>query len=103
MFFLAGAGLGQYRKAEPPLQLSQAKCLSARPRPQTTQTYGGDPPREFGIFPCMGRHILFKCPRLGANVQHWLPETSPEGESDSNAYASVVCLACTRLHFIHKQ
>ena len=49
----------------------------------------------------MGRHILFKCPRLGTNVQHWLPETSPEDEP--NAYASVVCLACTRLHFIHKE
>jgi hypothetical protein len=51
----------------------------------------------------MGRHILFKCPRLGTNVQHWLPETPPEDEPNSNAYASVVCLACTRLHFIHKK
>ena len=51
----------------------------------------------------MGRHILFKCPRLGTNVQHWLPETPPEDEPNSNAYASVVCLACTRLHFIHKE
>ena len=49
----------------------------------------------------MGRHILFKCPRLGTNVQHWLPETSPEDEP--NSYVSVVCLACTRLHFIHKK
>jgi len=61
----------------------------------------------------MGRHILFKCPRLGANVQHWLPATSPEDEAGSNSagsnsagsnsYVSVVCLACTRLHFIHKE
>jgi len=50
----------------------------------------------------MGRHILFKCPQLGTNVQHWLPANSPD-EPGSNAYASVVCLACTRLHFIHKQ
>ena len=49
----------------------------------------------------MGRHILFKCPRLGTNVQHWLPETSPEDEP--NSYVSVVCLACARLHFIHKE
>jgi len=56
----------------------------------------------FALFPPMGRHILFECPRLGTNVQHWLPETSPD-EPSSNAYASVVCLACTRLHFIHKQ
>jgi hypothetical protein len=51
----------------------------------------------------MGRHIIFKCPRLGTNVQHWLPETPPEDEPSSNSYASVVCLACTRLHFIHKE
>jgi hypothetical protein len=50
----------------------------------------------------MGRHILFKCPRLGTNVQHWLPDTPPD-EPNSNSYASVVCLACTRLHFIHKE
>jgi hypothetical protein len=51
----------------------------------------------------MGRHILFRCPRLGTNVQHWLPATSPEDEASSNSYVSVVCLACTRLHFIHKE
>jgi hypothetical protein len=51
----------------------------------------------------MGRHILFKCPTMGTNVQHWLPATPPDDEPDSNSYVSVVCLACTRLHFIHKQ
>ncbi len=57
------------------------------------------------MFPRMGRHILFKCPRLGTNVQHWLPAASP-GDASSNSassYVSVVCLACTRLHFIHKE
>ena len=49
----------------------------------------------------MDRHILFKCPRLGTTVQHWLPKISPCEEPDS--YSSVVCLACTRLHFIHKE
>lgn len=49
----------------------------------------------------MGRHILFKCPTMGTNVQHWLPATAPDDEP--NSYVSVVCLACTRLHFIHKQ
>jgi hypothetical protein len=67
----------------------------------TTQTYGGDPPRKFRIFPCMGRNILFKCPRLGVNVQHWLPQALPGDEP--NSYRSVVCLACTGLHFIHKE
>ena len=41
-------------------------------------------------------------PTAGPNVQHWLPETSPE-DANSNSYVSVVCLACTRLHFIHKE
>jgi len=49
----------------------------------------------------MDRHILFRCPRLGTQVQHWLPKISAPDEPDS--YASVVCLACTRLHFIHKE
>jgi hypothetical protein len=49
----------------------------------------------------MDRHILFRCPRLGTQVQHWLPKISASDEPDS--YASVVCLACTRLHFIHKE
>ena len=56
----------------------------------------------------MGRHILFKCPRLGTNVQHRLPATSPEDAADSNStssnsHVSVVCLAYTRLHFLHKR
>ena len=42
-------------------------------------------------------HIIFKCPRTGMNVQHWLAD-SPDAE---DAYISVVCQACTRLHFIH--
>jgi hypothetical protein len=49
----------------------------------------------------MDRHILFRCPRLGTQVQHWLPKVSAPDEPDS--YASVVCLACARLHFIHKE
>ena len=69
--------------------------------PPTTQSYGSDPARRLCLVNRMGRHILFKCPQLGTNVQHWLPETTPEDEP--NAYVSVVCLACTRLHFIHKE
>jgi hypothetical protein len=49
----------------------------------------------------MDRHILFKCPRLGTAVQHWLPKVSAPDEA--NSYAPVVCLACTRLHFIHRE
>jgi hypothetical protein len=47
-----------------------------------------------------GRHILFRCPRLGTKVQP-SGETAPEDEPSS--YVPVVCLACTRLHFIHKE
>jgi hypothetical protein len=32
-------------------------------------------------------------------VQHWLPDV-PEGEKDS--HTGVVCLACSKRHFIHK-
>jgi hypothetical protein len=43
-------------------------------------------------------HIIFKCPRTGLNVQHWVVD-SPDDAKD--AYASVVCQACNQLHFIH--
>ncbi|WP_407155453.1 hypothetical protein [Bradyrhizobium sp. STM 3557] len=49
----------------------------------------------------MGNNLLFKCPRTGMNVQHWLNE-AVEGESVST-YETVVCKACTRLHFINRQ
>lgn len=48
----------------------------------------------------MGRHILFKCPRTGMNVQHWLDEAA--GDKGS-VYKSVDCPACTLAHFIHRQ
>jgi hypothetical protein len=43
--------------------------------------------------------LIFKCPRTGMNVQHWLEEAEP-GER-SPVYTSVVCKACTRIHFIN--
>jgi hypothetical protein len=48
----------------------------------------------------MGRHILFKCPQTGMNVQHWLAD---DASADGGDYQSVLCPACTRLHFIHKK
>jgi hypothetical protein len=47
----------------------------------------------------MGRHILFKCPGTGMNVQHWLDEAA--GEKAGSAYKSVDCPACTLVHFVH--
>ena len=43
--------------------------------------------------------LLFKCPRTGMNVQHWLDE--PEPGDPHPVYESVVCKACTRIHFIN--
>ena len=45
-------------------------------------------------------NIVFKCPRTGLNVQHWLEDSKPGDQS--RIYESVVCKACTRLHFINK-
>ena len=49
----------------------------------------------------MGRHILFKCPRTGMKVQHWLEKASPDEREDN--YKSVACPACTLTHFIHRE
>ena len=43
--------------------------------------------------------LVFKCPRTGMNVQHWLDE--PETGASPPLYESVVCKACTRIHFIN--
>ena len=45
-------------------------------------------------------NVVFKCPRTGLNVQHWLDDSKPGDQS--RTYESVVCNACTRLHFINK-
>lgn len=49
----------------------------------------------------MGNNLVFKCPRTGLNVQHRLEDA---GVSESVCtYETVVCKACTRLHFINRQ
>ena len=45
-------------------------------------------------------NLIFKCPRTGMNVQHWLEEPKPG--HPACAYETVVCKACTRLHFINR-
>jgi hypothetical protein len=44
--------------------------------------------------------LIFTCPACGMKVQHWL-----EGGRDiqDNQYESVICRACTRLHFINRK
>ena len=46
-------------------------------------------------------HLIFKCPRTGMNVQHWLDE--PKASDSACTYETVVCNACTRLHFIDRR
>jgi hypothetical protein len=46
-------------------------------------------------------NLIFKCPRTGLNVQHWLAEDAapddPHGTHDT-----VVCQACSGIHFINR-
>jgi hypothetical protein len=44
-------------------------------------------------------HIIFKCPRTGMNVQHWLADGLAAGDPQGR-YETVVCQACSRIHFI---
>jgi hypothetical protein len=45
-------------------------------------------------------HIVIRCPQTGLNVQVWLPERTPTDQPD--AYETVICPACARLHFVNK-
>jgi hypothetical protein len=40
--------------------------------------------------------FLFSCPNTGQIVQGWAAEETPD-----DAYESVTCLACQRLHFVN--
>jgi hypothetical protein len=45
-------------------------------------------------------HFIFKCPITGMNV-HWrAEETTPDDPQWT--YETVVCQACSRLHFINR-
>jgi len=45
--------------------------------------------------------LIFKCPHTGMNVQHWLAD---EVAADDRrcTYDTVVCQACSRVHFINR-
>ncbi len=49
------------------------------------------------------RHIIFKCPRTGLNVQHLLQSVPEDAPGAKDTYQSVVCSACAGLHFLHSQ
>jgi hypothetical protein len=51
-----------------------------------------------GINLRMTKPTLFRCPRTGMNVQHWLADV-PEDAKDS--HSAVLCPACTKTHFVH--
>ena len=46
-------------------------------------------------------NVLFKCPRTGMNVQHWLAD-EPASDDTGNNFETVVCQACGGLHFINR-
>nr|WP_061029485.1 hypothetical protein [Bradyrhizobium sp. CCH5-F6] len=45
----------------------------------------------------MERNIIFKCPRTGMNVQHWLSGTTSDA---AETHVPVRCPACASLHFV---
>lgn len=46
-------------------------------------------------------NLIFRGPRTGMNVQHWLADEPVDNSRSS--YETVVCQACSRLHFIERQ
>lgn len=49
----------------------------------------------------MERNIVYKCPRMGMNVQHWLTDVSL-CDSDQD-YVSMPCPACGSHHFVNSR
>lgn len=46
-------------------------------------------------------NVVFRCPRTGIHVQHWMAEeVTPE--TPLSAYETVACNACARIHFINR-
>jgi hypothetical protein len=50
--------------------------------------------------PTMG-NVIFKCPRTGMNVQHWLADEKPSAHA-ATSYETVTCNACSGFHFINR-
>jgi hypothetical protein len=47
-------------------------------------------------------NVLFRCPRTALNVQHWLADGVGPDDVQCSC-ETVVCKACTRLHFINRR
>jgi hypothetical protein len=49
---------------------------------------------------CMG-NLIFKCPRTGMNVQHWLADESA-ADLLKCTFETMMCQACNGVHFINR-
>ncbi|MDE2378711.1 hypothetical protein [Bradyrhizobium sp.] len=46
-------------------------------------------------------NIVYRCPRTGMHVQHWMAEeVTPD--TPRCAYDTVVCKACAQIHFVNR-
>jgi hypothetical protein len=44
-------------------------------------------------------NLIFKCPRTGMNVQHWLADEAAPDQAQCS-FETVICQACGGIHFI---
>jgi hypothetical protein len=44
--------------------------------------------------------FIFRCPKTRRNVQGWFADDAPANEEE--AYDSVKCPACNRMHFVNR-
>ena len=49
---------------------------------------------------CAMANIVFRCPKNGQFVQHWMDEE--ESFSAKDSYLPVKCLACGKTHFVNR-
>jgi hypothetical protein len=48
-------------------------------------------------------NLIFRCARTGLNVQVWLPDEKPTGQTEyADSYEAVTCPACARVHLVNK-
>jgi hypothetical protein len=85
--------------------VSFSKALRQAPRLRFASTMRIDldqrrRPAEPSGLPVMS-NFIFKCPRTGMNVQHWQADEVVPGDPQCT-YETVVCQACSRLHFINR-
>jgi hypothetical protein len=69
-------------------------------RPDIDRDQDGTAPETAIVTGSMG-NIIFKCPRTGMNVQHWLAD-EPDPKDPLGTYDTVICKACSGLHFINR-